>query len=50
LLPHEPKHPKDCPPDALKEKIEQNELGVKTDKGFYTYQNPEYGRSDFLTG
>jgi 3-hydroxybutyryl-CoA dehydrogenase len=40
--------PKDHPPRALKDKIEKGELGVKTGKGFYTYPNPEYLRSDFL--
>ncbi|MHA1764365.1 MAG: 3-hydroxyacyl-CoA dehydrogenase family protein [Promethearchaeota archaeon] len=29
--------PKDKPPDALKEKVERGELGLKTKKGFYTY-------------
>jgi 3-hydroxybutyryl-CoA dehydrogenase len=47
---NESKDPKDRPPDALKAKIEQKELGVKTGKGFYTYPNPEYDRSDFLKG
>ena len=47
---NESKDPKDRPPDALKAKIEQKELGVKTGKGFYTYPSPEYGRFDFLKG
>ena len=47
---NESKDPKDRPPDALKVKIEQKELGVKTGKGFYTYPNPEYGGSEFLKG
>ena len=42
--------PRDSPPQALKEKIERKELGMKTGKGFYTYPNPEYGRPDFLKG
>jgi 3-hydroxyacyl-CoA dehydrogenase len=42
------KDPKDKPPDALREKIKQGELGVKTGKGFYTYPNPEYQNPDFL--
>ena len=42
--------PKDCPPDALKEMLERNELGVKTGKGFYTYPGPEYKDPDFLKG
>ena len=47
---NESKDPKDRPPDALKAKIEQKELGVKTSKGFYTYPDPEYDRSGFLKG
>jgi 3-hydroxybutyryl-CoA dehydrogenase len=46
----ESKDPKDLPPKALKEKIDQGELGVKTGKGFYTYPDPEFGRPDFLIG
>ena len=45
---HESKDPKDHPPQALREKIEKGELGVKTGKGFYTYPNPEYRQPDFL--
>jgi 3-hydroxybutyryl-CoA dehydrogenase len=40
--------PKDHPPEALKEKVKKNELGVKTGKGFYSYPSPEYLRADFL--
>jgi 3-hydroxybutyryl-CoA dehydrogenase len=40
--------PKDHPPEALKEKVDKNELGVKTGKGFYSYPDPEYLRPDFL--
>lgn len=40
--------PKDRPPEALRTKIEKNELGVKTGRGFYIYPDPEYIRSDFL--
>jgi len=40
--------PKDHPPKALKEKIVQGELGVKTGKGFYTYPDPEFMNEDFL--
>jgi len=39
---NESKDPKDFPPEALKNMIDRNELGVKTGKGFYTYPNPEY--------
>ena len=47
---NESKDPKDLPPKALKEKIERNELGVKTGKGFYTYPDPEFGQPGFLIG
>ena len=47
---NESKDPKDHPPEALKAKLERNELGVKTGKGFYTYPNPEYSAPDFLKG
>ena len=40
--------PKDHPPQALKDKIDRGELGVKTGKGFYDYPNPAYLDSDFL--
>lgn len=43
------KDPKDHPPEALKEKIERGELGVKTGKGFYSYPDAEYLRDDFLS-
>jgi 3-hydroxybutyryl-CoA dehydrogenase len=43
------KDPKDHPPEALKQKVDRGELGVKTGKGFYTYPNPEYLRDDFLS-
>jgi 3-hydroxybutyryl-CoA dehydrogenase len=43
------KDPKDLPPDALRQKIDNGELGVKTGKGFYTYPDPEYLRDDFLS-
>jgi 3-hydroxybutyryl-CoA dehydrogenase len=45
---HESNDSKDHPPQALREKIEKGELGIKTGKGFYTYPNPEYGRAEFL--
>jgi 3-hydroxybutyryl-CoA dehydrogenase len=41
--------PKDHPPEALKQKIEKGELGVKTGQGFYSYPNPEYLQADFLS-
>jgi 3-hydroxybutyryl-CoA dehydrogenase len=47
---NESKDPKDHPPAALKEKIDRNELGIKTQKGFYTYPDPEYVRPDFIKG
>jgi 3-hydroxybutyryl-CoA dehydrogenase len=43
------KDPKDHPPEALKQKIDKGELGVKTGKGFYTYPDPEYLQDDFLS-
>ena len=44
------KDPKDYPPEALKQKIQRGELGVKTGQGFYSYPNPEYLQADFLRG
>lgn len=46
---NESRDPKDFPPQALKEMIDRNELGVKTGKGFYTYPDPEYKVPEFLT-
>jgi 3-hydroxybutyryl-CoA dehydrogenase len=43
------KDPKDHPPEALKNKIEKGELGVKSGTGFYTYPNPEYLQDNFLS-
>jgi 3-hydroxybutyryl-CoA dehydrogenase len=34
----------------MKEYVDRGELGQKTQKGFYEYPNPAYGRPDFLTG
>ena len=45
---NESKDPKDKPPQALTDKIDRGELGVKTGSGFYTYPNPEFAQSDFL--
>jgi len=42
------KDPKDHPPQALRDKIERGELGVKSGKGFYTYPNPAFLKPDFL--
>jgi 3-hydroxybutyryl-CoA dehydrogenase len=42
------KDPKDHPPQALRDKIERGELGVKSGKGFYTYPNPAFLKADFL--
>ena len=47
---NESKDPRDFPPQALKDMIDRNELGVKTGKGFYTYPNPEYKDPSFLKG
>ena len=42
------KDPKDHPPEALKQKVERRELGVKTGQGFYSYPDPEYLQDGFL--
>lgn len=42
--------PRDEPPGALKEKIGRGELGLKTNKGFYSYPNPECATDGFLRG
>lgn len=47
---NESKDPKDHPPKALKDKVDRKELGIKTNKGFYTYPDPEYSRPDFVKG
>ena len=47
---NESKDPKDHPPKALKDKVDRQELGIKTNKGFYSYPDPEYSRPDFLKG
>ena len=47
---NESRDPKDHPPEALKDKVDRKELGIKTKKGFYTYPDPEYSRPDFLKG
>lgn len=36
--------------DFLKNYIEQNRLGLKNGQGFYTYPNPAYQQTGFLTG
>jgi 3-hydroxybutyryl-CoA dehydrogenase len=43
------KDPKDHPPEALKQKIDRGELGVKSGQGFYSYPDPEYLQDDFLS-
>ena len=43
------KDPKDHPPEALKQKIDKGELGVKSGKGFYSYPDPEYLQDGFLS-
>jgi 3-hydroxybutyryl-CoA dehydrogenase len=42
------KDPNDHPPEALKQKVESGELGVKTGRGFYSYPDPEYLQDEFL--
>ena len=39
---------KDRPPEALKEKIDRGELGMKKGQGFYSYPDPEYASPGFL--
>ena len=39
----------DAPPKLLLDRVERNELGVKTGRGFYDYPEPEYERADFLS-
>ena len=41
------KKQEDLPPRRLEEKIKRDELGVKTQHGFYTYPDPEYRNPDF---
>ncbi|MBN2322182.1 MAG: 3-hydroxyacyl-CoA dehydrogenase family protein [Spirochaetes bacterium] len=45
---NESKDPKDFPPHALREKIKKNEIGIKTNRGFYEYPHPEYRNPEFL--
>lgn len=45
---NESKDPKDFPPQALKDKVEAGELGVKSGRGFYSYPDPEYTKPEFL--
>ena len=40
----------DAPPKLLEDRIEKNELGVKTGKGFYTYPNPAFQDPSFIKG
>jgi len=41
-------NPEDNPPDALREKIERGELGMKAGKGFYENNDLKYLKPDFL--
>jgi 3-hydroxybutyryl-CoA dehydrogenase len=34
--------------DFFKAKVDANEIGRKTGKGFYTYPNPAYEQPDFV--
>jgi len=45
---NESKDPNDFPPRALNEKVNRNELGFKTNHGFYMYPDPEYSNPNFL--
>lgn len=41
-------NPADLPPAILTERVARGDLGVKTQKGFYTYPDPAYASPDFL--
>jgi len=45
---HDSNDPKDKPPDALLEMVKRGDLGLKSGKGFYTYPDPEFLRTDFM--
>ena len=45
---NETKDLKDYPPEALKKMVDRKEIGIKTQKGFYAYPDPEYSRPEFL--
>ena len=38
----------DVPPKILTDKVDQNKLGVKTGKGFYTYPDPAFQNQGWL--
>jgi len=40
--------PDDMPPEALREKVDRGELGMKTGKGFYDNRDLKYLKPDFL--
>jgi 3-hydroxybutyryl-CoA dehydrogenase len=42
------KNESDRPPKLLEDMIEQGKLGVKSDRGFYDYPDPDYQNSDWL--
>ena len=46
---NESEHLKDNPPQALMDKVDRGELGVKSGKGFYTYPDPEFSLPGFLS-
>ena len=41
---------RDAPPKLLLDKIERGELGLKTEKGFYSYPDPKFHDPDWLRG
>ena len=45
---NETKDPKDYPPEALKKMLDRKEIGIKTQKDFYTYPDQEYSMPEFL--
>lgn len=44
----ESKKIEDKPPEALRQMIDKNELGLKTNKGFYNWNDPEFLKPGFL--
>lgn len=46
----ESNNPRDAPPKILLDKIAKGELGIKTNKGFYTYPNPAFANHAWLKG
>ena len=45
---HESGDARDKPPDALKDMIDRGEKGIKTERGFYDWRDPEFAKPDFI--